>query len=407
MKHQPSAINGFITILLILTLSFFSLGNLMRINIGDVQIHAYELLYAGLVLALITQYGIEPMIRYKTHLIGAAFFFGWLCISFSFLFTRYNLLHNIISFLYIARLALYALGGIYLYYYMKKRKEIRTSLAFFFPIWVVMIIGGSWVQFVGYPNLRIFSGEGWDPHLYRMTGTFLEPAFAAALYGLLFLFAEFFLPREDTKPLWLKARIILPALLVVCFFLTFSRAAYLAGIVTLWFLPSVRKHALAAAIIFLMGAAGMMLWSSEGWGQGVNLTRTETIQSRADNYTHGLLLWNARPITGLGYNRIAYERARAGLENEYRGKNNYAAFSFHSSFLVILVTAGFIGLTLFVFVLSQIAELHLVAQISILFLSIFSLFDNILLHPFILFTLSVWVPYAIFCKKKRRKNIKS
>ena len=63
----------------------------------------------------------------------------------------------------------------------------------------------------------------------------------------------------------------------------------------------------------------------------------------------------------------------------------HSGASFHSSFLIILVTSGLIGLTLFILVLIRLAGINEISRFAVLFLSLFSLSDNILLHPFVLF----------------------
>ena len=117
-------------------------------------------------------------------------------------------------------------------------------------------------------------------------------------------------------------------------------------------------------------------------GEGVNLLRTSTIQSRMVDYDQGLKLWQKNPVLGVGYNRIRYFKQDLG--EELRGAS-HAGASFHSSYLIILVTTGVIGLVAFVYWLWTTSKISNFALISAVFLGVYSLFDNILLHPFILF----------------------
>lgn len=127
------------------------------------------------------------------------------------------------------------------------------------------------------------------------------------------------------------------------------------------------------------------------FGEGVNLLRTSTIESRLTDYDQGLKLWQKNPVFGVGYNRIRYLKPAIG--EELRGES-HAGASFHSSYLIILVTAGVVGLGAFAYWLWTIAKISNFTIISAIFLGVYSLFDNILLHPFILFLWPVLIGFT-------------
>ncbi|MDO8497916.1 MAG: O-antigen ligase family protein, partial [bacterium] len=117
------------------------------------------------------------------------------------------------------------------------------------------------------------------------------------------------------------------------------------------------------------------------YGESVNLGRLFSIQSRLSDYNEGIRIWKASPLIGIGYNRIRYVKEKTPEAFEA----NHAGASFHSSFLIILVTGGVIGLVLFLGMLYKIWGIDEFTKVAVVFISIISLTDNVLLHPFILY----------------------
>jgi O-antigen ligase len=123
---------------------------------------------------------------------------------------------------------------------------------------------------------------------------------------------------------------------------------------------------------------------SRSQGESLNLLRTFSIFSRINNYQEALITWEKNPIIGVGYNRIRYSRPASEFSSQTDLKENHAGASYHSSFLIILVSGGVIGLGVFIWLLFEIARLNIFARNGVIFLSLLSLTDNVLLHPFVL-----------------------
>ena len=87
-------------------------------------------------------------------------------------------------------------------------------------------------------------------------------------------------------------------------------------------------------------------------------------------------LFLKKPIIGYGYNRLRYVRSRS---------ISHAGASFSSSYLTILVSSGIAGLIGLISTMRLIWIRKKNARTLLLFLTTVSLFDNVLLHPFILF----------------------
>ena len=76
-----------------------------------------------------------------------------------------------------------------------------------------------------------------------------------------------------------------------------------------------------------------------------------------------------------------------GLLSDVDFDVTHSGASFHSSFLVMLVTGGMVGLAFFLVLLVKLSREVPNGGIYLGFLGLLSFFDNILLHPFILFLL--------------------
>jgi O-antigen ligase len=130
--------------------------------------------------------------------------------------------------------------------------------------------------------------------------------------------------------------------------------------------------------IFLFG----ILIIPKPFGEGVNLKRVFTVESRFIDYSKAIELWKKKPIFGYGYNHIR------SLKQEMV---SHAGASFHSSYLIMLVSGGIIGLFLFLAILYKISTVNSFSHYAVLFLGILSLSDNILLHPFVIFLTGIFI----------------
>jgi hypothetical protein len=236
----------------------------------------------------------------------------------------------------------------------------------------------SVVQYFLYPNIRNIAYLGWDPHWYRMVGLFFDPPITGAVYGLLFIFVYVYL-KKIPFAIWIAVLFAL----FVGILLTYSRGTFLGFAVISLFLIFRKRIVMGIGIISIVLILSFV-FLPKPFGESVNLLRTFSIFSRISNYQEALSLWQKQPIQGVGYNRIRYARNSADFENEEDRQSNHAGASFHSSFLITLVTGGIIGFGLFVWVLYSLGKISLLAGSSIAFLSILSLTDNVLLHPFVL-----------------------
>lgn len=370
----------FIVILLFL---LFSLGQLVRISFmgQEVNIYLYEISMVFIFGYLFLKFRFKPIVQTFKFVSIIIYFFGYLFLSFFIKIGNFNLNENIIAFLYLLRFSFYFLFFIYLIFELKKHVALVRIFKKGIFVCFILIVFFSFLQYFFYPDLRNLFYQGWDPHLYRIFGTFLEPVILSSLMGLFLLM--FLLFPSLVKNRYLRTSAIAISFMIII--LSFSRGVYFAVLVTL--LIYLIKRNWRFIFIFLAVFAIVVFVIPKPSGEGVNLLRTSTIQSRLIDYSQAIGIWKKNPIFGIGYNRIRYVKPEVQL-------GNHASASFHSSFLIMLVTSGVVGLGLFLGVLGLLGRLGRFGFYGVVFLSVVSLFDNVLLHPFILFCFLIGIVYS-------------
>lgn len=291
-------------------------------------------------------------------------FFSILLISLLNNWTKYSLFENIVGFLYLYRLHLYFIYFFYLHYHLKIYKEFSIVIKRGVIGIAILTIISTLIQYFFYPDLRNLLYIGWDPHLYRTFGVFFDTSISASIFAIFFL--------TINQPIIKVIYLILVAL-------SFSRSIYLGLSLTLIHLFISQKQ-LKKIILFLLFFITLIFFIPKPAGEGVNLKRFYSIESRIEDYLLGINLWKNKPIFGYGYNRIRY------IKNS---NSVHSGATFSSSFLTILVSSGILGLLSFIWVLWSLRKSSKIAPILLIFLSIVSLFDNVILHPFILFLLFI------------------
>lgn len=364
----------------LLTAVFFLLGQLGRISFFNqqVSIYPYEVMMAVTLLFLLVRYRLLAILRSRFKN-PTLLFFGALAVSFILTASSYSLYDNAVGLLYFIRLVFYTFHFIYLAHHMAKAKRFRIFFRSELYGLIAFIIVSSWLQYLFFPNLRPLLYEGWDPHLYRVFSFFFEPYLAGGALGLSLYFL-YFRWHPAGKLRYLKAGVLF--MVFVLIMLTFSRTVYLAALITAVFLILKKKQPLLiGGLIVLFILLAVLIPKPEG--VGVQLFRTFSIETRLENAQEGINLWVKQPLFGVGYNRIRYKKAELGLAPE--NSTSHAVANYHSSFVTVLASGGLIGLVAYGLFLASLMKVSRPAFFYILFLSIISLGDNALLHPFMMF----------------------
>ncbi len=362
----------FLNFLLYATFILFSLGQLGRISFLSQQINGYlyEIPIFIILIYLSAKNLFKPLFQSINRLEFLYLFLIFSLLTFFIDLRFFNLQQNYISILYQLRLWFYFL--FFVYFGFQEKKNAWARLRFPLLIFISLTAVSSVLQYIFYPDLRNLIYSGWDPHLYRMFGAFFDTSVAGAIYGLIFILV---LTHENLiKNKYLKIFVL--ALFFIFIFLTYSRTLYIAIVLTS-ILIAIKNKQFKFLLILPIVLLILIFIMPKQSGEGVNLARTFSIESRIEDYRVAFNLWSKKPVIGYGYNRIRYVKELSDI-------SSHAGASFHSSFLVILVTSGVVGLVLFIASLVQLSVIS-GGFIYVFFLSIVSLADNVLLHPMILF----------------------
>lgn len=372
-------------ILLSLSVICFLLGQVGRLSFNqqEINLYLYELPYfAWVAYQLFIKRYIYRLRKETTTLVGI------LLVTFLLGIARVQAFPNFVSFLYLVRLVGYLLGFDIITdcvkngFISKKLVQISIFLLGFFGM----------IQYFLYGNLRNLQYLGWDPHQSRVFGQFFDTSVAGAVYGLILIYLVI---RKNLFSSLVKNFIYPSAYLILGLF-TYSRG-YLVSIASAVVVQTliIRKNLkfLGFAVSVLIG---FIVLAPNPFGEGVKLLRTSTVESRLTDYQTGLKLFLKNPLIGIGYNRIRYFKPSDSVLN--RGLS-HAGASFHSSYLIVAVTSGVVGLGAFLYWFWLTGRMSDFALVSGVFISVYSLFDNIILHPFVLFLWPILI--GLTSRKKR------
>jgi len=374
--------------LLLLTGIFISLlaGQFVRIEV----INALATLYVheGLIVVYLgisfMRYGIIPI----KNVLKSKGVLAFLCVvvfSYMLSFGEFTIQQNGLASIYLLRAILYFLFGIYINTRIKKKEYLITHIYNLLYSFSILLLIFTAIQYVFYPNFWVLKPFGWDPHLYRASSAYFDIYVAAAIYGTLAFF-------------WfIKKNYLLSVLYIGALALSFSRSAYLAFIISLiYFFITQKKWKLLIVGLTLFSI--LIFLVPKPFGEGVNLFRTSSINSRIQDYKLGLKIWQEKPLFGFGYNRIRFAKEKLYLiEMDDR---SHSLASFHSSLLMILVTTGSVGFSIFAFLTYQFLKSYPHLRVYGIYILIMSLFDNVLLHVLVVLPLIFIGVYLVQIKSQ-------
>jgi hypothetical protein len=217
----------------------------------------------------------------------------------------------------------------------------------------------GWVQYLLYPNLKFLKILGWDEHLYRLSGTFLDPNFM----GLIIVFGIFVALKNISKRKNIFILVLL-LFLVISLFFTYSRSSYLAFIGGVFFLY--KRINLIKYFAFLGFFILFLTILPRKGGEGVRLERISSVVNRIDYAKKSLPFVYKYPLFGLGFNNMCFERLRDNIDNIK--VNSKACSGVDSSLYLIIITTGLIG-TILIFDLTRYL---LISSIDIRYLNLFN-----------------------------------
>lgn len=352
-------------IILFAFLILFPFGQIIKIG----QINPIDIVVVlGAVTAIIKRYKYPEVFKYVKDFLLVALF-GYLLSIFIFKSPQV-----ITGFFYLFRLAAYFYFFVFACHFENKKLLLNSLLAMSF---FTALFG--WVQYFFYPDLTSLKYLGWDDHLYRLVGTFLDPGFTSLIivFGGVISF--------------IKKKYLLLAFFATTLAFTYSRAGYLAFVVSLFsasFLFKKFKAFLIVLIYFLF----IIFLLPKPAGEGVNLARTYSISSRIINYKETFEIFKKSPVFGVGFNNICLAR---NIYLKDVDLSSHSCSGSDSSLLLILATTGIIGFIIFVSSISKILfnlKKGFYTKVFLVILSavfVHSFFVNSLFYPWVMGYLAI------------------
>jgi len=353
-----------------------SLGQLQRLSFFNFQINGYihELLMLTFIFFCFYKLASkkQDILSIFSKQKSITIFIATLCISFLLTLPNYLLTQNSIGFLYLFRIILIFTFYICVDWWASQKKENIALITRGIILFTILTITFSLVQYFWYPNLRNLFYLGWDPHWYRVFGTFFDTSITTALLLICFFWSLY----RDKTPRNLSLLICLGIVLLF----TYSRGAYISFIVGMMYFFYIKKK-----LSYLLGVISLfsvlIIFLPRPAGESVRLERMFSIESRLRDNREGINLFLKNPVFGVGYNRIGFNRIIKTQSNV----PNHAQFSFSSTYITLLAASGVVGLFGFIyFFIDTYNKNSQTVKTILITLGVFSLFDNVFLNTFVL-----------------------
>lgn len=379
-----------IKFLFTLLLLLFPLGQLERIPLPNPQIglYAHDLVIVAL---LVCWFGKKILLRErlivgKVGRVGKGILAFFTVAFISFLLNSFKRIPGeiFIAGLYLLRWISYAT----LHFVIR---EMRLVQLFNCSI-VQLLVGVGFIaaffglgQYIFYPDIRPLTVYEWDPHYYRVVGTFLEPGFAGLIFVLtmILLFLRHW-SNKSNRINWLPL-----AICYLAFALTYSRSAYFAYLIGMGIIAYFKKSwkfFVAVLLIFILTLAVL----PRPYGEGVKLERQASVWARFRNWQQAFVIFKKNPVLGVGFNFYRYAARDYGFLDKAGWQYSHAGAGADNSFLFVLATCGIVGLISFLYMIFNIFQKSKILIFATLgAILVHSLFNNSLFYPWIMIWL--WI----------------
>ncbi len=219
----------------------------------------------------------------------------------------------------------------------------------------LLIALGGFLQLQFLPDLETLAKTaGYDPHINRLVGTWLDPNFIGGFFAFISLFLISVALSEKSRRSKILLFLISSVLLAALFF-TYSRSAYLAFTAGIFLLGLIKARKLLI-VILLIGTIGLAASDRAQQRVGELVTSVTSVlfntsenpdptaRLRIQNWEQTVEMIGQKPFLGHGYNTLTYVKLSEGFVKD---EEVHSASGSDSSFLTVLATTGIIGLLFF------------------------------------------------------------
>lgn len=239
----------------------------------------------------------------------------------------------------------------------------------------VAIAGLSILQYLFLPDTRFLLIFGWDDHLFRAIGPFLDPSFN----GLILILSSIIL--------WFNFLIAYFAggiVLTIAIGLSFSRMNYLLFVISSIIIFLIKRK-FKTLLILLLFFVGIIMSFPKPTGEGVDLLRTSTTFAKLSNYKMVISIIKDNFWTGVGFNAIRGELFKRGYLNPIDWQESHSGAGADNSFLLVFATTGIFGFLSYLYYwFSILKEKNIIFITTSICLLLSAFFINSLFYPWIL-----------------------
>lgn len=289
--------------------------------------------------------------------------------------------------MYLVRFSFYLLSGVVLFNMVINK--MTTSREIFYSIILsgVLISVAGFIQLYFLPDFTVLDASlGWDPHKNRLASTFFDPNFTGAYLGvcLVLLFDRYYI-KKDFK----FTELLLFIIILVAFFLTFSRSAWGMLAVVIFVFGYYRSRTLLYVSLLVAFCAFFAIPRVQTRISGAT-DPADSARLRIESWSNAYQIAKENLLVGVGFNNYKIAQQKEGLL-DIDAATAHSASGTDSSLLLVLATTGILGLAAYLFALlfpafeKKTINVTMLALVGGLLLN--SLFINSLFYPQILFLL--------------------
>ncbi len=351
----------------------FAFGNLYRFSLFSPEIRISAL---DIVVFSMTLLAWPKAIKHLNYLIiSILVFFTVGLISLVFAIPVYGFTAVGVGSIYLVRWIVYSLFFASIIQLIKSKQIVYIL----YSIGIITAIL-SLAQYIIFPDIRSLTVAEWDPHYFRVVGTFLDPGFT----GLILVFTLIFFTLRRNKFLWILS--------YIPFALTYSRSSYAAFLVSMAYIAWKVKGWKFFIGVLLLFTFTIYLLPRVPDGEGVKLERTNSIQARIDSWATAWKIFTEHPILGVGFNTYRYAQG-ASLKS-------HAGAGSDSSLLFVAATTGLVGFLAYLWYIRRLFLLRTMnygLQATLVAVLVHSVFLNSLFYPAVM----AWIALLLSASDSR------
>ncbi len=282
----------------------------------------------------------------------------------------FDLLSQFLILSYLVRFSSYFFFGYFIYLLILNKLVTKDNLKRILTINFWFLTSLNALQLIFLNNLSELATFGWDPHINRLTGSFLDPNFMAFYLCLYFILNKYFLQNKYIE-----------YLTIISIFLTVSRNGILTFLIVLILSTKLTIKKFVYFFIILILLLMFVPQISNRFTQFSD--SNDSSYQRLISWNEGLKVANFSNFWGVGFNNYR-NSAQFYKINSGQELIKNSANSVDSSLLFILITTGVFGLVIFVIHLfsftfqNKLIWQNIVLLVGLLFNS---LFINSMFYP--------------------------